>query len=49
MAQERGALKFLEKHPNYKLIGKTNKGNLVFKNGIIETKINLNGKPLWVI
>ena len=46
VAQERGALKFLENHPNYKLIGKTNKGNLVFKNGIVETKINLNGKPL---
>jgi hypothetical protein len=46
VAQERGALKFLEKHPNYKLVGKTNKGNLVFKSGIIETKINLNGKPL---
>ena len=46
VAQERGALKFLEKHPNYKLVGKTNKGNLVFKNGIVETKINLNGKPL---
>jgi hypothetical protein len=46
VAQERGALKFVEKHPNYKLVGKTNKGNLVFKNGIVETKINLNGKPL---
>ena len=46
VTQERGALKFLEKHPNYKLVGKTNKGNLVFKNGIVETKINLNGKPL---
>jgi hypothetical protein len=41
--QERSALKFMEKYPNSKLLGKTNKGNLVFEEGFVNTKITTNG------
>jgi len=41
--QERSALKFMEKYPNSKLLGKTNKGNLVFEEGFVKTKITTNG------
>jgi hypothetical protein len=42
--QERGGLKFLENNPNSVLLGKTNKGNLLFKNGKYNYKINIDGK-----
>ena len=41
--QEKSALKFMEKYPNSKLLGKTNKGNLVFEEGFVNTKITTNG------
>ena len=41
--QERTALKFLEKYPKSKFVGKTNKGNLIFDDNLIETKITING------
>ena len=41
--QERIALKFLEKNPKSKFVGKTNKGNLIFDDNLIETKITING------
>ena len=41
--QERMALKYMEKNPVSVLVGKTNKGNLVFKEGVINTKITING------
>jgi hypothetical protein len=41
--QERMALKYMEKNPVSVLIGKTNKGSLVFKEGVINTKITING------
>ena len=41
--QERMALKYMEKNPVSTLVGKTNKGNLVFKEGVINTKITING------
>ena len=41
--QERAAFKYLEKNPKSKLIGKTNKGNLVFSEGVTQTKVTING------
>lgn len=41
--QERLALKFMEKYPSSKLLGKTNKGSLVFEEGFVKTKITING------
>ena len=41
--QERMALKYMEKNPVSVLIGKTNKGSLVFKEGVINTKVTING------
>ena len=41
--QERAAFKYLEKNPTSKLIGKTNKGNLVFSEGVTQTKVTING------
>ena len=41
--QERMALKYMEKNPISFLVGKTNKGSLVFKEGVINTKITTNG------
>jgi hypothetical protein len=41
--QERMALKYMEKNPISFLVGKTNKGSLVFKEGVINTKITING------
>ena len=41
--QEKSALKFFEKYPNSKLLGKTNKGNLVFEEGFVKTKITISG------
>ena len=41
--QERMALKYMEKNPVSVLVGKTNKGSLVFKEGVINTKITING------
>ena len=41
--QERIALKYMKKNPVSTLVGKTNKGNLVFKEGVINTKITING------
>jgi len=41
--QERMALKYMEKNPVSVLIGKTNKGSLVFKEGVVNTKITTNG------
>jgi hypothetical protein len=41
--QERMALKYMEKNPVSTLVGKTNKGNLIFKEGVINTKITING------
>jgi hypothetical protein len=42
--QERGSLKFLENKPNSILLGKTNKGNLLFQEGKQKYKINKEGK-----
>jgi hypothetical protein len=44
--QERSALSFMEKNPNSSLVGITNKKNLIFKDGITETKITPNGSIL---
>jgi len=44
--QERSALSFMEKNPNSSLVGVTNKKNLIFKDGITETKITPNGSIL---
>jgi len=44
--QERMALKFMENNPNTSLVGITNKKNLIFKDGITETKITPNGQIL---
>jgi hypothetical protein len=41
--QERMALKYMEKNPISVLVGKTNKGSLVFKEGVVNTKITING------
>jgi hypothetical protein len=41
--QERAAFKYLETNPKSKLVGKTNKGNLVFSEGLVQTKITMNG------
>jgi hypothetical protein len=41
--QERAAFKYLEKHPDSKFVGKTNKGNLVFSEGVVQTKITDKG------
>ena len=41
--QERAAFKYLERNPKSKLVGKTNKGNLVFNEGVVQTKITING------
>jgi len=46
--QERIALKYMKKNPVSTLVGKTNKGNLVFKEGVINTKITINGLVIWV-
>ena len=43
LKQERSALRFLEKYPSSKLLGKTNKGSLVFEEGFVKTKITTNG------
>jgi len=44
--QERMALKYMEKNPVSVLIGKTNKGSLVFKEGVVNTKITTNGMEI---
>lgn len=44
--QERMALKFIEINPTSKLAGLSNKGNLVFIDGLTERKITSNGKVL---
>jgi len=44
--QERSALSYMEKNPNSSLVGITNKKNLIFKDGITETKITPNGSIL---
>jgi hypothetical protein len=44
--QERMALKFMENNPKSSLVGVTNKKNLIFKDGITETKITPNGQIL---
>jgi hypothetical protein len=36
----------MEKNPNSSLVGITNKKNLIFKDGITETKITPNGSIL---
>jgi hypothetical protein len=41
--QERMALKYMEKNPVSKIVGKTNKGSLIFKEGITNTKITIDG------
>jgi hypothetical protein len=41
--QERAAFKYLENNPKSKLVGKTNKGNLIFNEGVVQTKITING------
>jgi hypothetical protein len=41
--QERAAFKYLENNPKSKLVGKTNKGNLIFNEGVAQTKITING------
>ena len=44
--QERMALKFIEINPTSKLAGLSNKGNLVFVDGLTERKVTINGKVL---
>ena len=44
--QERMALKFMQDNPKSSLVGVTNKKNLIFKDGITETKITPNGQIL---
>jgi len=44
--QERMSLKFIEINPTSKLAGLSNKGNLVFIDGLTERKITTNGKVL---
>jgi len=44
--QERSALKYLENNPTSKLVGKTNQGNIIFKEGNIITKLTKNGKVI---
>jgi hypothetical protein len=41
--QKRAVRDYIEKNPTSKLLGKTNKGSLVFSEGIVETKITTNG------
>jgi len=41
--QERAAFKYLENNPKSKFIGKTNKGNLIFNEGVVQTRITING------
>jgi len=41
--QERAAFKYLENNPKSKLVGKTNKGNLIFNEGVVQTRITING------
>jgi hypothetical protein len=41
--QERAAFKYLEKNPNSTFVGKTNKGNLFFSEGITQTKVTIKG------
>jgi hypothetical protein len=44
--QERMALKFIEKYPKATIVGLTVNKNLVFKNGLNETRISKDGKVL---
>lgn len=44
--QQRAALKFIERNPKATILGLTVKKNLVFKNGLTETKITRDGKIL---
>jgi hypothetical protein len=44
--QERMALKFIEENPEAELFGITNKKNLLFKEGRVTTKVNLEGRVL---
>jgi len=46
LKQERMALKFIEKYPKATIVGSTVNKNLIFKNGINETKISIDGKIL---
>jgi hypothetical protein len=41
--QRRAALEYVEKNPTSKLLGRTNKGSLVFSEGVVKTKITTNG------
>jgi hypothetical protein len=41
--QKRAVRDYIEKNPTSKLVGKTNKGSLVFSEGIVKTKITTNG------
>jgi hypothetical protein len=41
--QKRAVRDYIEKNPTSKLLGKTNKGSLVFSEGIVKTKITKNG------
>jgi hypothetical protein len=36
-------VKYLKNNPNSKFMGKTTKGNLLFKNGLVENKITKSG------
>jgi hypothetical protein len=46
LRQERMALKFIEKYPKATIVGSTVNKNLVFKNGLNETRISKDGKIL---
>jgi hypothetical protein len=44
ISQEVGARKLMEKYPNAKLVGKTNKQNLVFEMNDEQLRVNTKGQ-----
>ena len=41
-------LEYISKNPRVKLMGRSNKGNLIFKEGINEVKITKQGDIIWI-
>ena len=42
------ALEYINENPRVKLLGLSNKGNLIFKEGINQVKITKQGKFIWI-
>jgi len=49
ISQEVASRKVMEKYPNAKLVGKTNKHNLVFEMNNKQIRVSTKGEILWVI